>query len=115
MQTHQSVTALPVDLQRDRLAGLRQGAAGRHDVQDAIGCLSLAGIGDGKAFTAGPQQCAGVARLPAALRVEHGPVELDAALAGGEYPRGGGLEIGVVPEQQLGHGCDRVGVRIEFS
>jgi len=81
-------------------------------VQNAVGSLCLAGIGDGEAFAAGPQQRAGVARLPAALRVEHGPVELDAALGGGEYPCGGGLEISVVPEQQLGHhGCDRVGVR----
>ena len=84
-------------------------------MQDAIGRLSLAGIGDAYALAAGTQQRTGVTRLPAALRIEHGPVELDAALTGGEDPRGGGLEIGVVPEQQLGHGCDRIRVRIEFA
>ena len=79
-------------------------------VQHAIRPVPLAGVGDDDALAVAPQQGAGVARLAAALWIEHRPIELDAVLAHCQHARGGGLEIRIVPEQQLGgHGRDRFG------
>jgi hypothetical protein len=111
VQAHQPVTTRPVDLERNRLARLQHRAAGRKDVQHPVRRLPFARVDDRHRVARRTQQPAAVARLAAALGIEHGAVELDATLAHRQHPCGRGAQVGVLTEQQLGrrrsHGRDR--------
>src|SRR5215472_10527260 len=116
VQAHQPVTARPVDLERNRLTGLEHRASGGTDMQHPVRRLPLAGVDDRDCLALWTQELAAVARLATAQGIEHGAVELDAALIDREHPRGRGAQVRVLAEQQLGrHGCDRLRVSLEFT
>ncbi len=101
VQPHQPVAALPVDFKRNGLPRLGRRAAGGEQVQHALGAVTLARVGDQEPLAARAHQRPAVAGLAAAERIEHRAVELDAALAHGEYARRGRFQIGVVAEEQF--------------
>jgi hypothetical protein len=88
----------------DRRAGGGPRPLPGHQMQDppAI-ALGMHRAAD-RQLPARPAQPAGVARLPAGARIEHGAVELDPIRAGGGHRRLRLGEIGVVAEEKLGHG-----------
>src|SRR5204863_7757534 len=55
-------------------------------------------------------QNADIARLAAAGRVEHGAVEPDAALVGGDNPSGAALGVGIITKNQFSHSISRLEV-----
>ena len=82
----------------------RQVCPSQGQVQDLPGRGAFAGVGDGQHGAISPAQLARIARLAAALGIEHGAVELDAGFADGR-DRGGALgQRGVFAEEFFGHG-----------
>src|SRR5690606_14939560 len=81
VHAHQLQPAVPVDLEPHGLADLRHWASLGRNMNDVV--LALAGhrAGNRDARTIGPNEKAGVARLPARRGVEDGAVEHDAACA----------------------------------
>ena len=78
-----------------------------HDVRGGppLGVLALARVGDGQCRAIGAQQHAGIARLAAAQRVEHGAVQHHATF-GREGGDGGAAfaQVAVGAEKVVGHG-----------
>ena len=87
VQTHQRVTTLPVDLQRDKLADLRTRHARRRNVLYISPGTALACVNDRNVLPAWTNQDAAVAGLTPSQWVEIRPVKLDSALVNGHYAR----------------------------
>ena len=68
-------------------------------MQHAVGAFALARVDDVDALAARPREHPGVAHLPASLRIEDCPVELDAALVDRDDARARLPQICVFPEQ----------------
>ena len=102
MHPHMPVASLPVDLGPDlRPDGGRRGAL-REGVQHRVS-LALRRRQHGEDRAAFVHQPAGIARLAAAGRVEHGAVERDAVGPRGRHHGIAGPRIGVVAEDEF-HG-----------
>src|SRR4029453_16246520 len=98
-------TAVPVALEGDGFADLRQRSARGEVMRDGARRVALARVGDRDALAVVADEEASVARLAAAQGVEDRAVELDLAIAHRDYASGGCFQVGVVAEQQFGrHG-----------
>jgi hypothetical protein len=102
VKPHERIAAWPIDLQIDLFAHLHRT---RQRMHNAVRAGALAGIHNGDAFTAGPDQEPRIARLPAAQGVENGPIQLDSALVDPDHRRRSRPEIRIVPKKQIGHGA----------
>ena len=106
VKAHVGAAALGVDARRQpraRRKGRQVRARSRHVGDVARPLLVLARVGDDQHRAVGRRQRAGIARLAAAQRVEHGAVEDDAVLVCGQH---GGLALqqrSVFAEQFFGH------------
>src|SRR5687768_13951935 len=101
MQAHERVAALPIDLERERLADLGLRHARRGDVHHAFRRIALACIGDGDALAACTQERAGIPDLTAAHWVEERAIELDTSFVDGDHACARAFQIGVVSEEEL--------------
>lgn len=105
VKAHVAMAPLPVDLGDDRGTRRRQRDAGRRDVDHLVSAFALQGVDD-RDLAAAAAERAGVARLSAAGRVEHGLREPDAALVDPGHGRLAAAEIGVVAEvERSRHGA----------
>jgi hypothetical protein len=95
-----------VDARRDPSADYEPGQVGAHrsDMRNGTWVLFVfSGVDDGDRAAVGQRQCAGIACLPAAQRIEHGAVQHDARLV---YCNDGGSalkQVGIFPEQFFSH------------
>ena len=112
VQPHHAVAAFPVDAGGDGGAGCQRGQQGflprcwhMHDAIGglALGVLALAGVGNGDFGAIGQHQHPAVARLAAAQRVEHRPVQHDARFGHGGDVGAAFAQVGVLAEEVLGH------------
>src|ERR1700694_1117113 len=98
VQSHQCMAAVPIDLERERLANLRRRRAAGRNMHDAVERIALAGVGYRNALAAGTQERAAVAHLSAALWIEDGAIELDTAFMHSDDARARALQVGIVSE-----------------
>ena len=104
MEAHVPMATRPVDPGDHRRAQRRRRGTRRENVDDLVRPVALDRVDD-SCLAAGEAERPGVARLPAARRVEHRPGEPDAALVRSRHRRLALAEIGVVTEQEdRGHG-----------
>jgi hypothetical protein len=108
VDAHARVAPIPVEPRGDALARL-QGTAARRHVHDARPVGPVNRVGDGDLAVA-IGEMAHVARLSAALGIEHGAVEHDAALRGESHDAGVALPgIRIVAEKKRGGGHGMAG------
>ncbi len=103
MHAHQAVAPLPIDLGDELGSGLGQHRARRGNMDHLVGQRTLDRVDDCDRRTRREAQQAGVARLPPAYRIKDRAVEPDAAPLGGHHPAIAGSQVGVLPEDELGH------------
>jgi hypothetical protein len=101
VQSHQRVSAVPVERELDLFTDLGPDCRCVEQVHDAVDALAFAGIDDRNALARGSGEHPCVARLPAAERIEDRSVELDPLLADRDHPCSRALEVCVFSKQQL--------------
>src|SRR5271165_467647 len=111
MGAHPLVAPVPVDPGDNGGAGSGKGDAFRGNVQDGLAVGVVDRVDDRDGRTTSHNEVALIARLPAALGVEHRAVERHAALIREQDRRRGLAPVGVVAEQGLGHGTNTSGAR----